>query len=139
MTMIIPPRYNRLLNVERILCKKTMAPIIQSMTKLSRTSFRLKLIPIQTESKIRTSHRQSGSIWLFAKCNISSLPVVRGIDPVINTKAKVCNLCFRIIFEETRKKLFLRSEEHTSELQSRENLVCRLLLEKKNRMPRSED
>src|SRR5690606_41095826 len=26
---------------------------------------------------------------------------------------------------------FLRSEEHTSELQSRENLVCRLLLEKK--------
>src|SRR5690606_42076497 len=32
---------------------------------------------------------------------------------------------------------FIRSEEHTSELQSRENLVCRLLLEKKkqNRSP----
>src|SRR5690606_39851659 len=28
--------------------------------------------------------------------------------------------------------LVSRSEEHTSELQSRENLVCRLLLEKKN-------
>src|SRR5690606_40792599 len=28
--------------------------------------------------------------------------------------------------------LSMRSEEHTSELQSRENLVCRLLLEKKN-------
>src|SRR5207302_7756577 len=28
--------------------------------------------------------------------------------------------------------LCCRSEEHTSELQSRENLVCRLLLEKKN-------
>src|SRR5436305_6253765 len=28
-----------------------------------------------------------------------------------------------------------RSEEHTSELQSRPHLVCRLLLEKKNRMP----
>src|SRR5690606_40730493 len=27
--------------------------------------------------------------------------------------------------------ILLRSEEHTSELQSRENLVCRLLLEKK--------
>src|SRR5690606_40551489 len=27
-----------------------------------------------------------------------------------------------------------RSEEHTSELQSRENLVCRLLLEKKKRV-----
>src|SRR5690606_40204547 len=30
----------------------------------------------------------------------------------------------------TRGKSFDRSEEHTSELQSRENLVCRLLLEK---------
>src|SRR5436309_7658125 len=32
---------------------------------------------------------------------------------------------------EERLELALRSEEHTSELQSRENLVCRLLLEKK--------
>src|SRR5690606_40891324 len=31
-----------------------------------------------------------------------------------------------------RYLLSSRSEEHTSELQSRENLVCRLLLEKKN-------
>src|SRR5690606_42156347 len=30
-----------------------------------------------------------------------------------------------------------RSEEHTSELQSRENLVCRLLLEKKNQKKRN--
>src|SRR5256885_3104849 len=30
-----------------------------------------------------------------------------------------------------------RSEEHTSELQSPCNLVCRLLLEKKNSIPRS--
>src|SRR2546427_4109855 len=29
----------------------------------------------------------------------------------------------------------LRSEEHTSELQSQSNLVCRLLLEKKKRTP----
>src|SRR5690606_41899780 len=31
--------------------------------------------------------------------------------------------------------LRVRSEEHTSELQSRENLVCRLLLEKKKNTP----
>src|SRR3712207_7562643 len=30
------------------------------------------------------------------------------------------------------QKLAVRSEEHTSELQSRQYLVCRLLLEKKN-------
>src|SRR5690606_41723262 len=32
-----------------------------------------------------------------------------------------------------RARQTVRSEEHTSELQSRENLVCRLLLEKKKR------
>src|SRR5438270_5893194 len=30
------------------------------------------------------------------------------------------------------RRLIARSEEHTSELQSQSNLVCRLLLEKKN-------
>src|SRR5690606_29509591 len=34
---------------------------------------------------------------------------------------------------ESRELRLGRSEEHTSELQSRENLVCRLLLEKKNK------
>src|SRR2546428_4010164 len=33
----------------------------------------------------------------------------------------------------TYAALFLRSEEHTSELQSRSDLVCRLLLEKKKK------
>src|SRR3712207_7071907 len=32
---------------------------------------------------------------------------------------------------DSRRNLFRRSEEHTSELQSRQYLVCRLLLEKK--------
>src|SRR5690606_39380813 len=39
-------------------------------------------------------------------------------------------------FLEDPKKL-RRSEEHTSELQSRENLVCRLLLEKKKNISNS--
>src|SRR2546421_9362814 len=36
--------------------------------------------------------------------------------------------------EDERKRFRKRSEEHTSELQSRSDLVCRLLLEKKNAM-----
>src|SRR5688572_31882526 len=37
--------------------------------------------------------------------------------------------------DEPGHKLFeTRSEEHTSELQSQSNLVCRLLLEKKNKI-----
>src|SRR5260370_25183387 len=34
----------------------------------------------------------------------------------------------------TRKKGWTRSEEHTSELQSHLNIVCRLLLEKKKKL-----
>src|SRR2546430_5523333 len=36
------------------------------------------------------------------------------------------------LLERLRALPFVRSEEHTSELQSQSNLVCRLLLEKKN-------
>src|SRR3712207_7941186 len=35
--------------------------------------------------------------------------------------------------EEQRRRVDRRSEEHTSELQSRQYLVCRLLLEKKKK------
>src|SRR5690606_41485700 len=38
---------------------------------------------------------------------------------------------FVVAFQSDLAPFQLRSEEHTSELQSRENLVCRLLLEKK--------
>ena len=37
------------------------------------------------------------------------------------------------LLERVEDVLFCRSEEHTSELQSRRNLVCRLLLEKKKK------
>src|SRR2546430_12745554 len=43
---------------------------------------------------------------------------------------------FRLVPPRRREGAFLcipRSEEHTSELQSQSNLVCRLLLEKKQR------
>src|SRR5438874_7794490 len=41
---------------------------------------------------------------------------------------------FRVLFQE---RLIYRSEEHTSELQSRRDLVCRLLLEKKKKTHRT--
>src|SRR2546430_9758218 len=48
-------------------------------------------------------------------------------------------LVSRALRDSTISRLFCvaassRSEEHTSELQSQSNLVCRLLLEKKNRL-----
>src|SRR5437870_11471141 len=43
--------------------------------------------------------------------------------------ARICAFCAARLRDRDR---CLRSEEHTSELQSRGHLVCRLLLEKKN-------
>src|SRR5690606_41021251 len=43
----------------------------------------------------------------------------------------LCKLLLPLL--DSLHRVIHRSEEHTSELQSRENLVCRLLLEKKNK------
>src|SRR5688572_32295473 len=40
-------------------------------------------------------------------------------------------ICFQRVVDDVRNRCGVRSEEHTSELQSQSNLVCRLLLEKK--------
>src|SRR5690606_41472964 len=55
---------------------------------------------------------------------------VRGSRPA---SASRCDRTHRIaaLTHKRRRRPLARSEEHTSELQSRENLVCRLLLEKK--------
>src|SRR5690606_4151756 len=61
-----------------------------------------------------------------------ALELLRALDELRSERAVVeaerTELMRRIGYLESRG----RSEEHTSELQSRENLVCRLLLEKKN-------
>src|SRR2546430_13382659 len=57
-----------------------------------------------------------------------------GDDPPLKLSgAHLQQLERRLYFEGNASgQLTLRSEEHTSELQSQSNLVCRLLLEKKN-------
>src|SRR5690606_40892987 len=55
------------------------------------------------------------------------LTVVWGVEPTIVPHTANVDEMLDVAFDVVRR----RSEEHTSELQSRENLVCRLLLEKK--------
>src|SRR5580698_5644178 len=50
-------------------------------------------------------------------------------------KASACSRWARYQFGSLRRRPRKRSEEHTSELQSHVNLVCRLLLEKKKKNP----
>src|SRR5690606_39483268 len=79
-----------------------------------------------------------------AKCLMQPLPVVEHLDVIkdrctclvariegsmpgqLVLQVSEEAFCHRIVMA-----IAFRSEEHTSELQSRENLVCRLLLEKK--------
>src|SRR2546421_7022703 len=47
---------------------------------------------------------------------------------------RVAESLFLCLFSDCSCRTFSRSEEHTSELQSRSDLVCRLLLEKKKKI-----
>src|SRR2546430_7155245 len=63
---------------------------------------------------------------------------------IFSNQGEMCSAGSRLLLQEGIKEAVLekvqalsakrqpRSEEHTSELQSQSNLVCRLLLEKKN-------
>src|SRR5690606_39505469 len=71
---------------------------------------------------------------LIASAPFSTTSAARGISAV-TTRSPASTLC-TIKWSATSKPAptctdLIRSEEHTSELQSRENLVCRLLLETK--------
>src|SRR2546428_9682365 len=60
----------------------------------------------------------------------SPAALARPKEPFGKKLRQLCLIAQRTYFMKT--ELHDRSEEHTSELQSRSDLVCRLLLEKKN-------
>src|SRR3989442_6496980 len=53
------------------------------------------------------------------------------VAPVPSRPTSAPRICPRCVWPWASGGLVVRSEEHTSELQSRPHLVCRLLLEKK--------
>src|SRR5947207_11627195 len=62
-------------------------------------------------------------------------PIVLEYSEEENSREKAAGLTARArasVFEPSRRRM-TRSEEHTSELQSHSDLVCRLLLEKKKK------
>ena len=62
---------------------------------------------------------------------------IRFLNAHIASELRDCNAAIAIL-EKLNKEDPDRSEEHTSELQSRRNLVCRLLLEKKKQQHRTQ-
>src|SRR3712207_8358309 len=71
-----------------------------------------------------------GNVWSFIVIKISYF---KRCKKVISIKGRFLGVSkgALTIIEENRNHFTVRSEEHTSELQSRQYLVCRLLLEKK--------
>src|SRR5207302_11309838 len=67
-------------------------------------------------------------VWTAWTLPLSS--TLRRVVQVTLGCALVAAVYMSLMYLEVRRR---RSEEHTSELQSRENLVCRLLLEKKKK------
>src|SRR3712207_8414250 len=68
-----------------------------------------------------------------------ALPILNNIEKYLYNKVSIF-YCKRYkknkdepLFQDLSNEIFERSEEHTSELQSRQYLVCRLLLEKKKK------
>src|SRR3712207_6967031 len=74
---------------------------------------------------ISPSVERNSPIWVaaYTRCGSTGSTAISKPRPPFGTPAARCQV---------------RSEEHTSELQSRQYLVCRLLLEKKKKIPEAE-
>src|SRR5688572_32483420 len=68
--------------------------------------------------RVVTEERRGGLVWVDA----------RGLDA-----DRVARDAIGVLLRLGLSNVRVRSEEHTSELQSQSNLVCRLLLEKKKK------
>src|SRR5690606_40937426 len=95
---------------------------------------RLHSFPTRRSSDLSSIRR---SISTRVPANVSVFNALRsccsssGVSCVISTTINRTPVFVPSFANPSRTRA--RSEEHTSELQSRENLVCRLLLEKKKR------
>src|SRR3712207_8348839 len=80
-------------------------------------------------SRIRGADEQTGALfsYLSPDAMVPKDHPLRAIRPLVNAALARLSSDFERLYAPTGR----RSEEHTSELQSRQYLVCRLLLEKK--------
>src|SRR5690606_40627637 len=76
-----------------------------------------------------------GCIALMSRSDLLPKSLLKNFNIIyfVSLLATQIRIQFTFLRQFDSGRANLRSEEHTSELQSRENLVCRLLLEKKNK------
>src|SRR2546421_8837235 len=78
----------------------------------------------------RRRHTRSDRDWSSDVCSSDLEPAAALEHLVVHEHLDQSQQAFAILGREAARE---RSEEHTSELQSRSDLVCRLLLEKKKK------
>src|SRR5438874_6944585 len=97
-------------------------------------------LPVNRASGFRESERaviigmrvsRSRRRWLILTAAIGIFFIV-AVGAAIFLNPWITHYIESDAFREAMERETARSEEHTSELQSRRDLVCRLLLEKKN-------
>src|SRR2546427_5406720 len=74
-----------------------------------------------------------------AYCHAQRHPAARGGTDGCRDDPPPRNRPLTVAHRRCRPSRAQRSEEHTSELQSQSNLVCRLLLEKKKKKKKTQD
>src|SRR5690625_5946416 len=95
-------------------------PEYQTIKRLNKQGFKIKLL-----CKALSVSRAGYYKWLNRKPTKSERRLNHLIDLIQHAYHE-----HKVIYGYRRMTIFLRSEEHTSELQSRGHLLCRLLLEK---------
>src|SRR5699024_12279520 len=109
-------------------------PVSLLHVRLSRLSVYSALSPLSPHSLFFFTHTPPPPIYTLSLHD--ALPIFRSDISQSEYCSSVCNDCNCIPAScqiKTLVNILLRSEEHTSELQSRFDLVCRLLLEKKKK------
>src|SRR5439155_17908046 len=94
-------------------------------TPLGQAARAPRLAEMAPDEVVRAASRQDGARLVIARPLVAVEPVPRRVE--VHRKGRVRRTDLRVVLR--------RSEEHTSELQSRGHLVCRLLLEKKKKTP----
>src|SRR5690349_24129066 len=84
-------------------------------------------LPISGFLGIRFGEWRGRFVRVASETNLTFVDLPKSKTKKISVRRRVDSKTSAVISKE-----FERSEEHTSELQSRRDLVCRLLLEKKN-------
>src|SRR5947209_7946370 len=101
-------------------------PEMTNILEVSREKLFATIVPEEQDASIATFRELARALQLYV--HVGSLAIKASADKAVN-RSFLIDRRGEIVARYDKIHMFDRSEEHTSELQSRQYLVCRLLLE----------